>query len=45
VRLDPVVGLRRQVVAAVYGKPFASAPVQPLMNGLTDTINEPCWPS
>jgi DNA-binding transcriptional LysR family regulator len=45
VRLDPVEGLRRHVVAAVYGKPPASAPAQLLLDALTETITEPCWPS
>jgi DNA-binding transcriptional LysR family regulator len=44
-RLDPVDGLRRHVVAAVHGKPPASAPAQLLMDALTATITEPVWPS
>ena len=45
VRLDQVAGLRRLVVAAVYGKPPASAPAQLLMDALAATIEEPRWPS
>jgi DNA-binding transcriptional LysR family regulator len=45
VRLDRIVGMRRQVVAAVYGKPPASQPAQVLLDALKATICEPEWPS
>jgi DNA-binding transcriptional LysR family regulator len=45
VRLDRVDGLRRQVIAAVYGKPPAAKPVQVLLDALDVTISEPQWPA
>jgi DNA-binding transcriptional LysR family regulator len=45
VRLDRVVGLRRQVVAAVHGKLPASQPAQVLLDALKTTIAKPRWPS
>ena len=45
VRLDRIVGMRRQVVAAVYGKPPASQPAQVLLDALNATVSEPEWPS
>jgi DNA-binding transcriptional LysR family regulator len=45
VRLDRIVGMRRQVVAAVYGKPPASQPAQVLLDALKATISEPEWPT
>jgi DNA-binding transcriptional LysR family regulator len=45
VRLDRIVGMRRQVVAAVYGKPPAPRPAQLLLDALTATLAEPEWPS
>ncbi|HEV2638669.1 MAG TPA: LysR substrate-binding domain-containing protein [Actinocrinis sp.] len=44
VRIDRVDGLRRQVAAAVYGKPPASRPAQMLLDALKATIREPQWP-
>lgn len=44
VRLEPIVGMRRQVVAAVHGKPPASQPAQVLLDALKATISEPEWP-
>ncbi|MFD5639165.1 LysR family transcriptional regulator [Streptomyces sp. NPDC127077] len=45
VRLERIAGLRRQVVAAVYGKPPASQPAQVLLDALDATVSEPQWPS
>jgi DNA-binding transcriptional LysR family regulator len=45
VRLGRIVGLRRQVVAAVYGKPPASQPAQVLLDALEATVSTPAWPS
>jgi DNA-binding transcriptional LysR family regulator len=45
VRLDRIVGLGRQVVAAVYGKPPTSQPAQMLLDALKETISEPQWPT
>jgi DNA-binding transcriptional LysR family regulator len=45
VRLDRIAGLRRQVVAAVYGKLPASRPAQVVLDALDATISEPDWPS
>jgi hypothetical protein len=36
--------MRRQVVAAVHGKPPASQPAQVLLDALKATISEPEWP-
>ena len=44
VRLDRIAGLRRQVVAAVYGRPPASQPAQMLLDALRATVVEPEWP-
>jgi DNA-binding transcriptional LysR family regulator len=45
VRVDRITGLRRQVLAAVHGKPPASQPAQVLLDALEATITEPDWPS
>ncbi len=45
VRLDRIEGMRRQVVAAVYGKLPASQPAQVLLDALRATVSEPEWPS
>lgn len=45
VRLDRIPGMRRQVVAAVYGKPPASQPAQVFLDALKATLAEPDWPS
>jgi len=45
VRLDRVAGLRRQVLAALCGKPPASQPAQMLLDALSATITEPSWPT
>jgi DNA-binding transcriptional LysR family regulator len=45
VRLDRVAGLRRQVLAALCGKPPASQPAQMLLDALNATISEPGWPT
>ena len=45
VRLDRIPGMRRQVVAAVYGKPPASQPAQVLLDALQATVCAPEWPS
>ena len=45
VRLHRIAGMRRQVVAAVYGKPPASQPAQVLLDALAATVSEPEWPS
>lgn len=44
VRLDRVDGMRRQVVAAVHGKPPPSRSAQVLLDALNATISEPRWP-
>ncbi|MEV0738678.1 LysR family transcriptional regulator [Streptomyces sp. NPDC050549] len=45
VSLHRIPGMRRQVVAAVYGKPPASRPAQVLLDALAATVTEPAWPS
>ncbi|GJF33112.1 LysR family transcriptional regulator [Kitasatospora sp. NE20-6] len=45
VRLERISGMRRRVVAAVYGKPPASQPAQVLLDALGATVSEPEWPS
>jgi DNA-binding transcriptional LysR family regulator len=45
VRLDRIEGMRRQVVAAMYGKLPASQPAQVMLDALRATISEPRWPS
>ncbi|MDX2546352.1 LysR family transcriptional regulator [Streptomyces sp. WI04-05B] len=45
VRLDRIPGMRRQVVAAVYGKPPASQPARVFLDALDATLAEPEWPS
>ncbi|WP_405009370.1 LysR family transcriptional regulator [Kitasatospora sp. NBC_01539] len=45
VRLERMPGMRRRVVAAVYGKPPASQPAQVLLDALDATICAPEWPS
>lgn len=44
VTLHRAVGMGRQVVAAVYGKPPASQPAQMLLDALRETVSEPAWP-
>ncbi|AXG83071.1 LysR family transcriptional regulator [Streptomyces paludis] len=45
VRLHRIAGMRRRVVAAVYGKPPASQPAQVLLDALDATLTAPRWPS
>jgi DNA-binding transcriptional LysR family regulator len=45
VRLHEVPGLRRQVVAAVHGKPPVARPAQMLIDALRATMAEPTWPA
>ena len=44
VALHRVPGLRRQVVAAVHGKPPVARPAQLLIDALRGTMTEPAWP-
>ncbi|MFI6407622.1 LysR substrate-binding domain-containing protein [Streptomyces sp. NPDC050548] len=45
VSLHRIPGMRRQVVAAVHGKPPASQPAQVLLDALPATVTEPEWPT
>ncbi|SEF00445.1 DNA-binding transcriptional regulator, LysR family [Streptomyces sp. 3213] len=45
VSLHRIPGMRRQVVAAVHGKPPASQPAQVLLDALAATVTEPEWPT
>lgn len=44
VRLDRVPEMRRQVMAAVHGKPPVSQPARVLLDALAETVAEPEWP-